>query len=200
MLNVSIHEDWYFSFPSCQRGTNLTCAQINTVSSENHPTGYIVSNAGDLLTLFDSDLGVLVIGRGAKVLGPIQHQGPEILAITNYLRHQEFTSIQASSCLSRDFQDLAPLADSIAGMLYIPLSDEGEDFIVFLRKGQLESVNWAGKPRKDDDSEGGELEPRESFQLWSEIVSGKSKQWTEEQLNTAGVLALVYGKVSVPFE
>jgi light-regulated signal transduction histidine kinase (bacteriophytochrome) len=38
------------------------------------------------------------------------------------------------------------------------------------------------------------LEPRKSFKLWSETVISKSKAWTDEQLETASVLCLVYGK------
>jgi light-regulated signal transduction histidine kinase (bacteriophytochrome) len=38
------------------------------------------------------------------------------------------------------------------------------------------------------------LEPRSSFKTWSETISGKSSEWTEEQIETAAVLCLVYGK------
>jgi hypothetical protein len=30
--------------------------------------------------------------------------------------------------------------------------------------------------------------------MWSETVSGKCAEWTEEQVETAAVLCLVYGK------
>ena len=63
--------------------------QINTVPTEQHPSGYIVSDADDLLGLFDADYGVLVIGEGAKILGPNQH-GQEILVIAEYLRLKQF--------------------------------------------------------------------------------------------------------------
>jgi light-regulated signal transduction histidine kinase (bacteriophytochrome) len=43
--------------------------QISTIPTDAHPTGYIVSNADDLLELFDSDAGLLVIGDGCKLLG-----------------------------------------------------------------------------------------------------------------------------------
>lgn len=59
------------------------------MTSDNHPTGYIVSNADDLLGLFDADFGMLVIGEGAKILGPNQH-GQEILLMAEYLRLKEF--------------------------------------------------------------------------------------------------------------
>lgn len=63
--------------------------QINTLPTEQHPSGYIVSDADDLLGLFDADYGVLVIGEGAKILGPNQH-GPEILVVAEYLRLKQF--------------------------------------------------------------------------------------------------------------
>lgn len=83
----------------------------------------------------------------------------------------------------------------IAGLLYVPLSSGGKDFIAFLRKGQPRNVHWAGKPFKDGTGAQAILEPRKSFKIWSEIVAGKCRIWTDEQLETAGVLALVYGKV-----
>lgn len=83
----------------------------------------------------------------------------------------------------------------VAGLLYVPLSSGGKDFIAFLRKGQPQHVRWAGKPYKEGVGTQATLEPRKSFKIWSEIVAGQCREWTEEQLETVGVLALVYGKV-----
>lgn len=85
----------------------------------------------------------------------------------------------------------------IAGLLYVPLSSGGQDFIAFLRRGQPKNVHWAGKPYQVDDTVEQRLQPRRSFKVWSETVAGRCRLWTDEQLETAGVLALVYGKVSV---
>ena len=71
----------------------------------------------------------------------------------------------------------------------------GQDFIVFLRKGQAREVQWAGKPYKDEQAgDVASLEPRKSFKTWSETVIGRSRAWTDDQLESAGVLALIYGK------
>jgi len=59
-------------------------------------------------------------------------------------------------------------------------------------------VHWAGKPFKGMSENGASLEPRTSFKSWSQTIQGKSRAWTDEQLETAGVLALVYGKVRHP--
>ncbi|KAK1226603.1 hypothetical protein PQX77_010419 [Marasmius sp. AFHP31] len=168
---------------------------INTMSSDNHPTGYIVSNADDLLGLFDADFGILVIGDGAKILGPNEH-GQEILIMSQYLRMKEYNSIQVSQAVTADFPDLnlSTGLEVVAGLLYVPLSSGGRDFIAFLRRGQPRHVHWAGKPYKQGTRGNGALEPRKSFKIWSERLAGRSRAWTDEQLETAGVLALVYGK------
>lgn len=171
---------------------------INKVMSERQHSGYIISNADDLLGLFDADFGILVIGEGAKILGPDQYS-QEILIIAEYLRLKRYSTIQVSQAVNSDFPDLQPSTgiglEVISGLLYVPLSNGGKDFIAFLRKGEKYKVHWAGRPYKDNASEQNSvLEPRKSFKVWSEIVKGRCRAWTEEQLETAGVLALVYGK------
>ncbi|KAG9102501.1 Light-sensor Protein kinase, partial [Ceratobasidium sp. 392] len=168
---------------------------ISTVPTEQHPTGYIVSDAEDLISLFDADFGVLVIGEGAKILGPNEH-GQETLIVAEYLRLKQFNLMQVSQAIANDFPDLKLPAglDVIAGLLYVPLSTGGKDFIALMRKGQLRDVNWAGKPFKSGGDGAAVLEPRKSFKAWKETVSGRCRAWTDEQLETAGVLALVYGK------
>ncbi len=104
--------------------------------------------------------------------------------------------MQISHNISEDFPELRSpkTLDVISGLLYVPLSARGNDFIAFLRKGQLRKVHWAGKPYKEGKEKGANLEPRQSFKSWSETIAGRSRVWTDEQLETAGVLALVYGK------
>ncbi|KAK0464731.1 uncharacterized protein EV420DRAFT_1061466 [Desarmillaria tabescens] len=167
---------------------------VNTRASENHPTGYIISDFDSLLGLFDADFGILVIGDGAKILGPNEH-GQEILIVAEYLRLKQFGTIQVSQAVTSDYPDLKISTDPnvVAGLMYVPLSSGGKDFIAFLRKGQPCDVHWAGKPFKGDGSKV-VLEPRKSFKIWTETVTGRSRAWTDEQLETAGVLALVYGK------
>lgn len=167
---------------------------ISTIPTDHHPTGYIISNAEDLLSLFSADYGILVIGEGAKILGP-NNIGRELLIVAQYLRMKQFTLIQASQSITRDFPDLmVPSLDILSGLLYVPLSPGGRDFVCFFRKGQMKDVIWAGKPHKPGEEEVASLEPRTSFKAWAQTVMGRCRSWTDEQLETAGVLALIYGK------
>ncbi|KAG8724687.1 Light-sensor Protein kinase [Ceratobasidium sp. 395] len=168
---------------------------ISTLPTEEHPTGYIVSDAEDLISLFDADFGVLVIGEGAKILGRNEHE-QETLIVAEYLRRKQFNLMQVSQAIATDLPDLKLPAglDAIAGLLYVPLSAGGKDFIALMRKGHLRDVHWAGKPFKPRADGSAVLEPRKPFKAWKETVSGRCRAWTDEQLETAGVLALVYGK------
>ena len=77
--------------------------------------------------------------------------------------------MQVSQSIRADFADLSlpHNLDAIAGLLYVPLSRGGKDFITFLRKGQLRDVHWAGKPYKDGEEGRSSLEPRKSFKVFS---------------------------------
>jgi signal transduction histidine kinase/CheY-like chemotaxis protein len=171
---------------------------INTAPTQSSPSGYIVASSDDLLSLFDADFGVLSIHDETKILGHLAQASQEALALLEYLRMRRITSVTTSQDIMQDFPDLRypPGFQVISGMLVVPLSEGGRDFIVFFRKGQLKEVKWAGNPYEKFVREGteGYLEPRRSFKVWRETVVGKSREWTEEEVETAAVLCLVYGK------
>ncbi|TKA82828.1 hypothetical protein B0A55_01047 [Friedmanniomyces simplex] len=170
---------------------------INTVPSQSNPSGYIIASSEDLLKLFDADFGLLSIRDETKILGQLE-QTQEALAMLEYLRMRRITNVMSSQDISVDFPDLRypPGITVIAGLLLVPLSSGGQDFIVFFRRGQTREVKWAGNPYEKYIKEGteGYLEPRKSFRTWSEKVVGKCRDWTEEEIETAAVLCLVYGK------
>lgn len=170
---------------------------INTVPTDKNPSGYIIASSEDLLKLFDADFGMLSIRGETKILGKLDNS-QEALVMLEYLRVKKFASVVTTQDIGADFPDLRypPGFSIIAGMLYVPLSVGGQDFIVFFRKGQVKEVKWAGNPYEKVIKEGTAdyLEPRTSFQVWHETVIGKCREWSEEQVETAAVLCLVYGK------
>ncbi|KAK0334160.1 hypothetical protein LTR59_009233 [Friedmanniomyces endolithicus] len=170
---------------------------INTVPTQSNPSGYIIASSEDLLRLFNADFGLLSIRDETKILGDLEHS-QEVLAMLEYLRMRQITCVTSSQDILVDFPDLRypPGFTVIAGLLLVPLSTVGQDFIVFFRRGQMREVKWAGNPYEKYIKEGteGYLEPRKSFRTWSEKVLGKCREWTEEEIETAAVLCLVYGK------
>lgn len=172
---------------------------INTVPTEENPSGYIIATSDDLLRLFDADFGMLSIKNETKLLGKPE-DSQEALVLLTYLRIRCFNAIVYSREIERDFPDLVNSTGkgfkTISGLLLVPLSAHGADFIVLFRLGQLRKVRWAGNPYEKITKPGSKnlLEPRKSFQVWSETVGGVSKEWTDEQVETASVMCLIYGK------
>lgn len=56
--------------------------------------------------------------------------------------------IKVSQDVANDFPDIgyAPGFQNIAGLLSIPLSSSGRDFIVFFRRGQVKHIHWVRSP------------------------------------------------------
>ncbi|GAA5836366.1 hypothetical protein JCM9279_000365 [Rhodotorula babjevae] len=169
---------------------------INTAASDQNPGGYILAKADDLLDLFHADFGMLSIGDEAKILGQVNNS-QELLAVLEYLRAARFTGLKSTQDINLDFPDIDyPNGFKlIAGLLCVPLSAEGKDFIFFCRSPQEQEVRWAGNPYTNKTiNDYQPLEPRKSFAQWTEVVKGKGRAWTDEEKETASVLCLVYGK------
>ncbi|CZT12882.1 related to phytochrome [Rhynchosporium agropyri] len=171
-------------------------APTATPSSQNN-AGFIAASSSDLLKLVDADFALLSIDDEARAIGRLDPY-PEAIAIASYLQTCKFTEIKASETINVDFPQLATRHEikEIAGLLLIPLNfGGGNDFLVFFRKGQMKQVKWAGNPHEKIYKAGSEyLEPRASFQRWVETTSGTSEEWTDEQLDTASMLGLLYGR------
>lgn len=81
-------------------------------------------------------------------------------------------------------------AGAAAGMLAIPLSQTAGDYLLFFRKEQVQTLNWAGDPNKTYDTGplGDRLTPRKSFSIWKEQVEGQSIPWSADDRDTAATI------------
>ncbi|MDB5930190.1 MAG: hypothetical protein JWR60_1897 [Polaromonas sp.] len=72
-------------------------------------------------------------------------------------------------------------------LLALPFGAETSCWVVLLRKEQLETISWGGKPEKElvTGPFGPRLTPRGSFDLWRETVGGKAVPWDAIDLESA---------------
>jgi light-regulated signal transduction histidine kinase (bacteriophytochrome) len=157
---------------------------LETIHASKDPQSCITASASDILKLFDARSGFVVVQGEARSLG--RHKAyQEAIILLRYLNTQHFDSIMACSNLSTEYPDVLSIGSlkSIAGFLIIPLSDGNKDFVLLMRDHQAREVNWAGRPKTYDPLQpsSDRLEPRQSFKMWTEHVTGFSKDWTDEQ-------------------
>ncbi|KAF2467268.1 phytochrome-like protein [Lindgomyces ingoldianus] len=164
---------------------------LTTMQIDITPRGCISASSEDLLHMFGADFGFLVVQGEARTIGKLSSY-LEAVTLLRYVYFRKFDNTFATKNITRDFSDLVyePGFDHIAGLLFIPLSQEAGDFVIFFRKNQTKVFHWAGNPNM---SKTGSLEPRNSFNKWTETVRGTCSPWTEEQFEAAVITRLVYG-------
>jgi len=86
--------------------------------------------------------------------------------------------------------DLAPLA---AGLIFVPLMPQARSALLWTRREQVQTVNWAGNPAlaKLPDIPNSRLSPRKSFDLWQETVRGRARPWSQLHLESARSLRVL---------
>ncbi|KQP36169.1 GAF domain-containing protein [Pseudorhodoferax sp. Leaf274] len=76
---------------------------------------------------------------------------------------------------------------SWCGLLALRFSDAADGWLVLLRKEQVETIAWGGRPDKEYSHGplGPRLTPRGSFDVWKETVRGRCVPWSETDLEIA---------------
>jgi len=166
---------------------------IETLQARKNPNECITASSDELLKLFEADCGFLVIEGEARTIGRLSSYTETVTVLKYLVELRRPPTILHSSNIREDFKDLYYPGGfkSIAGVLYIPLSGNKDDCVVFFRRNQLREVHWAGRPNLKEKF--GDLEPRNSFKKWTEVVDGTSTGWTLEQDNMAAMAQVVYG-------
>ncbi|KAJ5093735.1 CheY-like superfamily [Penicillium angulare] len=139
---------------------------------------------GDLLSLFGADYAVASILGETKILGkPPDSQ--EALAILEYLRVKELSTVLWSTDILSDFEDLdySPGFRNLSGLIYIPLAVDGQDFIVFFRRG-----TGIDHKKRGAESDTTTSDPNQSIGADQD----GDTEWSAAEIGKASVLALLY--------
>ena len=100
----------------------------------------------------------------------------QVSALVHWLAKRGDEVVFQSDNVQRDIEELPELAQHAAGILAVAISQIHSHYLVWFRPEQARTVNWAGRPEKAIDPQGG-LHPRHSFERWQEEVRGFSAPW-----------------------
>ena len=83
--------------------------------------------------------------------------------------------------------DVAASCGMWCGLLALRFDDLAHGWLVMLRKEQVETIQWGGKPDKHyvNGPLGPRLTPRGSFAVWKEVVRGTTVPWTTGNIELA---------------
>lgn len=110
-----------------------------------------------------------------------------IPALMAHVTARAHASIWKTEELRAELPDAALYEEIVAGVLAIPISATGGNYLLLLRSGEAHTVEWAGEPVKTIVSStlGDRLTPRGSFETWREDVRGRAKPWTAADMAVA---------------
>jgi len=160
---------------------------VEATSTEGDWRYALFRNPRTLLQPLDAT-GAVLFCEGEVLTSGEAPSTPELRALLAWVEQQPQRDDMPFACASvgKANPALESLTPTASGVLAVRLSTNSPDWLMWLRKEQLQSITWAGDPAKPMVNDNPlELSPRRSFAAWSEIVRGTAVPWSNTELALA---------------
>lgn len=164
---------------------------LSLVSEGKAAVQAFASAGPELLDLTQSTGAFVRLGGGEMCIGTTPDPAV-IQKILDGLKQRPGLALWSSRSLKNDLPGIDAADPKGVGALAVPLSFGFEDLFIWFRPEAVEEVRWGGKP--DPEKADKLLSPRASFKAWTEVIRGKSRQWTEADLEAAQHLLFTFVK------
>lgn len=170
------------------RGSALRVRLIEQVTHAESTLAGVTPLAAELCELFGAEALIATEGTETFTHGGVPAEGG--VELVRWLRSlslpQGLLAVSSQAGMPPALAlDLAPWC----GFLALRTDEEGSGWLVLLRREQVETIQWGGRPEKQYVSgpNGPRLTPRGSFDVWRETVRGTTTPWTptEHELATS---------------
>lgn len=165
------------------RKTNIALEKLTSLDLPPVAESFkIISINPDLLRLCNA-AGVSLLIGGTVYKNGITPSDDAIKKLSDWMAVYSNNNTFHTDKLINFVPDHKNTCDVVSGIIYHSLGNNNS--IIWYRQETLTEVNWAGNPEKAilRDSKG--LHPRNSFNLWKQIIKCRSKDWMQPELNAA---------------
>jgi light-regulated signal transduction histidine kinase (bacteriophytochrome) len=162
---------------------------LTHMAAENDYVAAISSQIGYLAQVTDGTGVALIIDGHCEMQGQTPAE-PVIHRLAAWMDAQPDLMLFESRHLKREIEWADEISDVASGLLAIKISDVRQSYLMWFRPEVIRTVNWAGEPPtlgdgRNNDNAAKSLHPRESFEIWKELVRGRSAPWTEMEIESA---------------
>lgn len=170
-----------------------------------------ISRDGDWRSaLFDTSRSLLqpMNASGAALLfeGQVLTAGEvpgthQLREIGRWLTERSDDAFVATSSLTIDEPEFAPLAPVASGLVATRVSTSPGEYLLWFRSERVRMVTWGGDPHKPVliGNSPADLSPRRSFAQWHQLVVGTSEPWTVAELTAARLIGESVADVVLQF-
>jgi light-regulated signal transduction histidine kinase (bacteriophytochrome) len=149
-------------------------------------TEALLEHPDELLACTGAAGAAVIFGGKIRMLGTTPAEA-EIRALAAWLpNHIARGSVFSTASLASLYEPAREFQSTGSGLLAAPISSLHDSFILWFRPEQLQTVEWAGDPRKAKEPDAsGRLNPRHSFEIWKQQVEGASVPWAPSEIDSA---------------
>ncbi len=147
----------------------------------------LAGHASELLAIVPAD-GVAICHRGQIAGAGHRPSDDEVRVLVDWLlRDSGAPDPFATDRLSEYHGPASAYRNLASGLLATTMSREEPLVVLWFRAERAQVIEWAGNPHKpaEPGSAPGTLTPRASFELWREVVHGRSRLWTVAERDAA---------------
>jgi light-regulated signal transduction histidine kinase (bacteriophytochrome) len=148
----------------------------------------------DLLAMVNADGAAVYIKNELHTFGytPTQEQILSLISLLsdsayNILYEKDSAGIFVTNKLSAYLNGAEKIKHAASGLIAVPISKTGNDFILWFRPEQIITAAWAGNPDQalHIDEKTMRVSPRKSFAAWKKNVEGSSLSWEAPEVQMA---------------
>jgi light-regulated signal transduction histidine kinase (bacteriophytochrome) len=156
----------------------LLAAMANTESF----TDALANDPKDLLGLTASD-GAAIVFDGRVLLVGTTPSEPEVAKLVEWLDTRVDDTFDTDSLATAC--PVLPANPHYAGLLAVSISKLFRNYVLWFREEVVQTIKWAGDPRAKLSGLSASLSPRQSFDVWTDTVRGRSLAWRPAELEIA---------------
>ena len=138
----------------------------------------------NLLSAIDASGALLYYQNKKYALGNVPSD-EQMAGLTSWIKSNSNESFFHTSELPALYPEAEQFKGIASGMMITVLSRELSEYIIWFKPEQAQTIKWAGNPDKQattDASGMQHISPRHSFEVWTQTVAGRSKEWTVEEI------------------
>ena len=159
---------------------------IEAIAREGEWKNALFSKSRELLKLLNAD------GAALSFEGQIHTDGEvpgtqDIKGLIRWMDENCPDRLFSTSSLGLDLPEFGSMTSVASGVVAVPVSRSGGEYLFWFRPEKRRTVTWGGNPNEPhvagDSPE--ELSPRQSFAKWYQMVEGTSTAWTVTELTAA---------------
>ncbi|MDM0014577.1 ATP-binding protein [Variovorax sp. J22P168] len=163
----------------------ITLEMVSRLADSDATLQRLVADPAPILRLARATGAAVVLDEAVWSVGEVPAKA-QILELAQWISGMGL-EVYRSDALASTFAPARAFEDKAAGVLAVSISQVHRHMILWFRPEMVQTVRWAGEPRKAERADGRIL-PRLSFRSWVEHIGGRSDAWTAAEIGAAGEL------------